>query len=108
MTIINHFTYLINQFVGNINNFNVIYLLSQGGPSFTAAFVGQVVPALVRDSNVGQTDLLITWIYKITTNSSYDYGMASVLGLMIFVIIAFFSLIFYSNSSANKDEEAFQ
>ena len=100
--------YLIHQFVGNINNFNVIYLLSQGGPSFTAAFVGQVVPALVRDSNVGQTDLLITWIYKITTNSSYDYGMASVLGLMIFVIIAFFSLIFYSNSSANKDEEAFQ
>ena len=52
--------------------------------------------------------MLITWIYKITTNSSYDYGMASVLGLMIFVIIAFFSLIFYSNSSANKDEEAFQ
>ena len=83
-------------------------ILRPSDRAFTAAFVGQVVPALVRDSNVGQTDLLITWIYKITTNSSYDYGMASVLGLMIFVIIAFFSLIFYSNSSANKDEEAFQ
>lgn len=100
--------YLISQFVGNINNFNVIYLLSGGGPSFASTMIGEDIPALVRDSNVGQTDLLITWIYKITTNGSYDYGMASVLGLLVFAIVAFFSLVFYNRSSAVQDEEAFQ
>lgn len=98
--------YLISQFVGNINNFNVIYLLSGGGPVFT--FTTSDVPSIIRDSNVGTTDLLITWIYKITTNQNYDYGMASVLGIMIFAVIAFFTLIFYNRSGSVKDEEAFQ
>ncbi len=98
--------YLISQFVGNINNFNVIYLLSGGGPVFT--FNTADVPSLIRDSSVGNTDLLITWIYKITTNASYDYGMASVLGIIIFAVVAFFSLIFYNRSGSVKDEEAFQ
>lgn len=98
--------YLISQFVGNINNFNVIYLLSGGGPIFT--FTTSNVPGIIRDSRVGNTDLLITWIYKITTNSSYDYGMASVLGIIIFAVVAFFSMIFYNRSGSVKDEEAFQ
>ena len=98
--------YLISQFVGNINNFNVIYLLSGGGPAFT--FTTSDVPSLIRDTNLGQTDLLITWIYKITTNRSYDYGTASVLGILIFAVVAFFSLIFYGRSGSVKDEEAFQ
>ena len=98
--------YLISQFVGNINNFNVIYLLSGGGPVFT--FTSSNIPGIVRDSNVGNTDLLITWISKITTNTSYDYGTASVLGIIIFAVVAFFSLIFYNRSGSVKDEEAFQ
>ena len=98
--------YLISQFVGNINNFNVIYLLSGGGPIFT--FTTSNVPGIIRDSRVGNTDLLITWIYKITTNSNYDYGMASVLGIIIFAVVAFFSMIFYNRSGSVKDEEAFQ
>lgn len=98
--------YLISQFVGNINNFNVIYLLSGGGPAFT--FSTSDVPSLIRDTGLGQTDLLITWIYKITTNNSFDYGAASVLGLFVFAVVAFFSLIFYNRSGAVKEEEAFQ
>lgn len=98
--------YLISQFVGNINNFNVIYLLSSGGPVFTFD-PSLAVPQTL--SGVGQTDLLITWIYKLTMTNAYkDYGTASVLGIMIFVVVAFFSLIFYSRSNSVQNEEDFQ
>ena len=97
--------YLISSFIGNINNFNVIYLLSGGNPVFT--FGGQNAPEQLN--GVGQTDLLITWIYKMTmTNVFKDYGAASVLGVMIFVVVAFFSLITYSKTNAVKNEEDFQ
>lgn len=92
--------YLINQFVGNINNFNVIYLLSQGKPYFTE---------VANDTFAGKSDLLITWLYKLTaTSAEVDYGLASVIGLLIFCIVAFFSLIFYSNTNSVKNEEDFQ
>lgn len=97
--------YLISQFVGNINNFNVIYLLSNGGPAF---ILSANVPVQFRISNIGQTDLLITWIYKMTTNSNFDYGAASVLSLLVFLLIAFFTLLFYNRSGSVNDEEAFQ
>lgn len=96
--------YLISQFVGNINNFNVIYLLSGGGPSFVYT---TTPPIQIKD--VGQTDLLITWIYKLCMTAQFkDYGTASVLGILIFVVVAFFSLIFYNNSNSVKNEEDFQ
>ena len=98
--------YLISQFVGNINNFNVIYLLSGGNPSFTFDPTLTVPTSL---NGVGRTDLLITWIYKLTvTNVFKDYGVASILGVMIFVVVAFFSLIFYGRSNSVKNEEDFQ
>lgn len=97
--------YLISQFVGNINNFNVIYLLSGGNPLFT--FGTQLKPDILQ--GVGQTDLLITWIYKLTfTYTPALYSTASVLGIFIFAIVAVISLIFYGNSNAVKNEEDFQ
>jgi arabinogalactan oligomer/maltooligosaccharide transport system permease protein len=51
---------------------------------------------------------LITWIYKLTTNQYYDYGLASVLGILVFVLVAFFSLLFYNNSNSVNNEEEFQ
>lgn len=98
--------YLISQFVGNINNFNVIYLLSTGGPAYT---LGGDVPLSVTVQGLGRTDLLITWIYKISISSTNpDYATASVIGILVFVLVAFFSLIFYNNSNSVKDEEEFQ
>ncbi len=98
--------YLISSFVGNINNFNVIYLLSGGGPVFTN------VNGVAITTNVfgaGQTDLLITWLYKIAMGEVFkDYGVASVIGMVVFVIVAFISLIFYGRSNAVKNEEDFQ
>lgn len=97
--------YLISQFVGNINNFNVIYLLSGGGPLYT---FGTTVPP-TQLVGIGRTDLLITWIYKLTfTNTSKYFSTASVIGILIFVVVAFFSLIFYGRSNAVKNEEDFQ
>ena len=85
---------LITQFVGNINNFNVIYLLSNGNPT-TEKFY-----------QAGQTDILVTWLFKLTMNSQ-DYGLAAAIGILVFVICATLSLIVYNNSKSMKDEEAF-
>ena len=94
--------YLLSQFVGNINNFNIIYLLSKGAPSFGLSIsLGYGDP--------GETDLLITWIYKMSMDSvgTKNFAMACVLGLLVFLVIAFFSLIFYGRSNAVKNEEDF-
>lgn len=85
---------LITQFVGNINNFNVIYFLTGGAPA-TNDYL-----------SAGKTDLLVTWLYKLTVNQS-NFAYASVIGIMIFVISAIFSLIAYRFSSSNQNEEDF-
>ncbi|WP_328587647.1 carbohydrate ABC transporter permease [Anaerosacchariphilus polymeriproducens] len=87
--------YLITQFIGNINNFNVIYLLTKGEPSTLAYY------------QAGKTDLLVTWLYKLTVNSK-DYCYASAIGIIVFIISAVFSLIAYRRTSSYNNEEEFQ
>ena len=87
--------YLITQFVGNINNFNVIYLLTGGDPKTLGLY------------QAGETDLLVTWLYKLTV-SEKNYALASTIGIIIFVIAAVVSLIAYNNAKAVKEEEQFQ
>lgn len=82
--------YLITQFVGNINNFNVIWLLTGGGPMTGEYYQG------------GRTDLLVTWLYRITTGEQ-NYKLASVIGIITFVVCAAFSLIVYSRSGSAKE-----
>lgn len=90
--------YLITQFIGNINNFNVIYLLSGGGPGDLQ---------LYTDGAKG-TDLLITWLYKLSLGIDRNYKLASVIGILVFIISAVFSLVVYNKSSAVKGEDNFQ
>ena len=90
--------YLITQFIGNINNFNVIYLLSGGGPGDLLKYT---------DGAKG-TDLLITWLYKLSLGIDRNYKLASVIGILVFVISAVFSLVIYNKSSAVKGEDNFQ
>lgn len=98
--------YLISSFVGNINNFNVIFLLSGGGPKFTSI---NGVPISADIYGAGQSDLLITWLYKIAmTSVNKDYGIASVIGIFIFIIVGSISLILYSRTNAVKNEGDFQ
>ncbi|MGB9666123.1 MAG: carbohydrate ABC transporter permease [Candidatus Cryosericum sp.] len=87
--------YLITQFIGNINNFNVIYLLTGGGPSSLNYY------------QAGKTDLLVTWLYKLTVNTR-DYSYASAIGICVFIISAVLSLFAYRNTKSYKEEETFQ
>ncbi|MCR5753459.1 MAG: sugar ABC transporter permease [Acetatifactor sp.] len=88
--------YLITNLISNFNNFGVIYFMTGGNPSNINFFKG-----------AGKTDLLVTWLYKLTKDSK-DYNLASAIGIIIFIISAVFSLIMYSRSGALKNEEGFQ
>ena len=88
--------YLLTSFTGNMNNFNVIYLLTGGGPSTQAYY-----------QNAGKTDLLITWLYNLAINKS-DYKFAAVVGILVFIVVAGISLIVYNIIPSTKNEEAFQ
>ncbi len=90
--------YLITTFIGNINNFNVIYLLSGGGPG----------DLLKYTSGAKGTDLLITWLYKLSLGVDRNYKLASVIGILVFIISATFSLLVYNRSSAVTKEDQFQ
>lgn len=88
--------YLITNLISNFNNFGVIYFLTGGAPSTLDYYKG-----------AGKTDLLVTWLYKLTKDSK-DYNLAATIGIVIFLISAVFSLIMYSRSGALKNEEGFQ
>ena len=90
--------YLITQFIGNLNNFNVIYLLSGGGPGDLSLYT----------NGAKGTDLLITWLYKLSLGADRNYKLASVIGIIVFLISAVLSLVVYNRSSAVKGEEHFQ
>ena len=92
--------YLLTSFVSNINNFNVIYLLTQGGPSNPEwGNVGGYI--------AGDTTILITWLFGITTGNEANYKKASVIGIMIFIVVSVLSLIVFSIMPATKREDDF-
>ena len=86
--------YLISTFTGNVNNFNVIYLLSGGDP--------------VTDmgATAGKTDLLVTWLYKLTVDKQY-YNIGAVIGILTFIILAIGALFTYRRSKSYKEEGGF-
>ena len=88
--------YLITSFIGNLNNFGVIYLLTGGAPLMSAGGSG----------GAGETDLLITWLYKLIMDKKL-YGVASVISILMFIITATISLVVYNRSKAVKNEEDF-
>ena len=91
--------YLVTQFTGNINNFNVIYLLTNNFYTTTdqklAASSGQEV------------DLLVTWLFRLTSDK-YNYKMASVIGICVFVICAVFTLFAFNFLIKGDREETFR
>ena len=86
--------YLISSFVGNINSFNTIYLLTGGGPTYTGY-------------QAGGTDLLVTWLYKVTIDQG-SYNTGAVIGIFTFLITATITLITYRRSRAYNEEDTFQ
>jgi arabinogalactan oligomer/maltooligosaccharide transport system permease protein len=84
---------IISSFTGNINNFNVIYLLSGGAPQSI-------------ENTAGSTDLLVTWLYKLSVDQQ-KYNLAAVIGILTFIILSVISLVTYRSSGSYKNEEGF-
>ena len=91
--------YLLTSFVGNLNNFNVIYLLSGGNP----------IKGTAGGASIGHTDLLITWLFKMTLGSTESkYYMASLIGILVFIVVALLSLVVYNIIPSTKNEEDYK
>lgn len=90
---------LVTDFVKNINNFNVIYLLTNG------VFV--TTNQAMANSQAKETDLLVTWLFTLTQDY-YNYKMASTIGIVVFVICAAFTLFAFNRMIKGDREETFQ
>ena len=86
--------YLISSFVGNMNSFNAIFLLTGGGPTYTGY-------------QAGGTDLLVTWLYKVTIDQGM-FNTGAVIGIFTFLITATITLVTYRRSKAYNEEDTFQ
>jgi arabinogalactan oligomer/maltooligosaccharide transport system permease protein len=86
---------LISSFAFNFNNFTLIYLLTQGGP----------IDSTTSGYEAGGTDILITFVYKIafSTGHGRDYGLASAFSILIFIVVATFSLISFRRTRTLED-----
>ncbi|MDO4792320.1 MAG: ABC transporter permease subunit [Buchananella hordeovulneris] len=72
---------LIASFAFNFNNFSLIYMLTGGGPLY------QGLPY-----SIGKTDILISMVYAIAfEGGSQQYGLASALSIMIFIVVGIVS-----------------
>lgn len=84
---------LISSFAFNFNNFNLIYMLTDGGPRDTSASI-----------TVGHTDILISMVYKVAfTGQLRDYGLASAFTIIIFVVVAAISIISFQKTKSLEE-----
>jgi len=63
-------------------------------------------PITDLSSTAGSTDLLVTWLYKLTVDKNY-YNLGAVIGIMTFIVLAIVALVTYRNTASYKDEEGF-
>ncbi len=81
---------LIMQYAGNFNNFNIIYLFNEGGPA-------------VRGQNAGGTDILISWVYKLTFDTN-NYNMAAAITIIMGLIVSIFAFFQFRKTASFKEE----
>jgi maltose/maltodextrin transport system permease protein len=73
---------LVSSFAFNFNNFNLIYLLTGGGPR------------MVGGGIAGETDLLVNYTFNIAfRDTGTNYGLASAIATVLFFIVGFLSWI---------------
>lgn len=82
----------VTQYTGNFNNFSMIYLFNDGGPGSAGG-------------GAGQTDILISWIYKLTTSGTPQYSMAAALTLIVSLVVISVSLIVFKRTNAFSMED---
>ena len=86
---------LIMQFAANINNFGAVFFLTAGGPNLDDSI----------QTKAGATDLLISWIYKLTYDTPTLYNLASVLSILVFVVLVPFAVYNFTHTKAFKEGE---
>ncbi|MBN2982419.1 MULTISPECIES: sugar ABC transporter permease [Cohnella] len=84
---------LIMQYAGNFNNFNIIYLFNEGGPP-------------VRNQSAGGTDILISWVYKLTFDNN-NYKMAAAISIIMGLIVAVFAFFQFTRSRSFREEKLY-
>ncbi|MFP7298864.1 ABC transporter permease subunit [Neobacillus niacini] len=82
---------LITQYTFNFNNFNIIYLFNGGGPAIT----GQ---------NAGGTDILISWIYRLTMTSA-QYSKAATLTMLLSIIVITVAIWQFRRTKSFQEED---
>lgn len=80
---------IITQFTFNFNNFNIIYLFNGGGPA-------------VAGSTAGGTDILVSWIYKLTMQSS-QYSLAAALTILLSIFVVGIALWQFRRTNSFKE-----
>jgi arabinogalactan oligomer/maltooligosaccharide transport system permease protein len=84
---------LIASFAFNFNNFNLIYMLTNGGPRFADVSIP-----------VGHTDILISMVYKVAfTGQNRDYGLASAFTILIFIVVAVIAIVTFRQTKALEE-----
>jgi arabinogalactan oligomer/maltooligosaccharide transport system permease protein len=86
---------LISSFAFNFNNFTLIYMLTGGGPRFDDASVP-----------LGHTDILISMVYSVSGldgTAAKDYGLASALSIVIFVVVATISALAFRRTRSLEE-----
>lgn len=84
---------LISSFAFNFNNFNVIYMLTRGGPQFPETTM-----------NIGATDILISMVYKVAFGTgTRDYALASALSIVIFIVVAIVSIVAFRRTKSLEE-----
>ncbi|MBP1047352.1 ABC transporter permease subunit [Enterococcus sp. BWM-S5] len=81
---------LITQYTFNFNNFNIIYLFNAGGPA-------------VPGSTAGGTDILVSWIYKLTMQNS-QYALAAALTILLSIFVIGLAIWQFRRTNSFKEE----
>ncbi len=89
---------LVTDFVKNINNFNVIYLLTQD--------VYTTTDQALANSQAKEVDLLVTWLFRLTQDY-YNYKMASVIGIFVFVLCSVITLVAFGIMTRGDKERVY-
>lgn len=80
---------IITQYTFNFNNFNIIYLFNSGGPA-------------MPNSTAGGTDILVSWIYKLTLKSN-QYALAAALTILLSVFVIAIAIWQFRRSNSFKE-----
>jgi len=95
---------IIMTFTFNFNNFGAIYFLTGGGPGWPTAQIP--ISMYVSGGVPGQTDILISWIYKLSFNNNAQlYNIAAVYSILIFLFIGFISVYNLSKSKGLWEDD---